>query len=52
MAEQKKKSSKHIGFRRLSNRVAKEYENKGYSKDKAKEIGDETAAKVAHEKGK
>ena len=37
---------KHIGFNRLANTIAKEYEKKGYPKAEAKEFGVRTAGKV------
>ena len=39
-------------FDRLKERVAREYEAKGVSHRTAEEWGEETAAKVAREKGK
>lgn len=41
--------SEHVGFKRLQNRVAKEYEKKGIGKRKAKEIGAKVAGKVKAE---
>lgn len=40
-------AKKHLGFNKVSNNIAQEYEKKGMSPAKAKEIGDATAAKVA-----
>ena len=40
-------AKKHLGFNQVSNNIAQEYEKKGMSPAKAKEIGDATAAKVA-----
>ena len=40
-------SKKHPGFEKVSKSIAKEYEKKGVSPAKAKEIADATAAKVA-----
>lgn len=37
----------HPGFNAVSNSIAKEYQNKGMSAKKAKEIGAATAAKAA-----
>ena len=42
-------AGKHIGFEKLSERVAREYERKGYSRKRAELIGRETAGKVEHE---
>lgn len=42
--------SKHLGFKKLANRIAKEYEKKGYSVKTSTLWGKETAAKVAREK--
>lgn len=39
-------------FGKLSGKVTKEYERKGYSKAKAAQIGKATAGKIAREKGK
>lgn len=38
------------GFNKLKNRIAREYEQKGYSKQRAQKIGRATAGKVAREK--
>lgn len=38
------------GFNKLKNKVTREYEKKGYSKEKAQQIGRATAGKVAREK--
>jgi len=40
-------AKKHLGFNKVSNNIAQEYEKKGMSPAKAKEVGDATAAKVA-----
>jgi len=45
-------SKEHPGFKGLSNKVEKEYEKKGVSKKKAKEIGKKVAGKIANEKKK
>jgi hypothetical protein len=42
-------TKKHLGFKGLSHKVAREYEAKGYPKSKAEMIGRETAAKVYRE---
>lgn len=39
-------------FDKLSNKVTREYEKKGVSAKKARQIGNATAGKVAREKGK
>ena len=38
-------------FDRLMHHVTREYEDKGFSKERAEKIGAATAAKVAREKG-
>ena len=38
------------GFKKLDNKIEREYERKGYSKKKAQYIGRATAGKVAREK--
>ncbi len=43
---------KRIGFKKLAARVAREYEKKGYSKARAKSIGNLVAGKVYWEKNK
>ena len=39
-------------FDKLSNKVDKEYQNKGVSPAKAKQIGNAVAGQIAREKGK
>lgn len=40
---------KHPGFKAVSGKITKEYEKKGVSDKKAKEIGVATAGKIANE---
>lgn len=51
-AKHRRRRSKHIGFKRLSNKITREYRHKGFSKSRARHIGDATAGKVAREKKK
>lgn len=46
----RKKATKHIGFKKLSNEVTAEYRKKGYSAKRARAIGNDTAGKVAAKK--
>lgn len=54
MAKKRKKrrrKKKKLGFKRLATEVTREYLRKGYSAERARKIGNATAAKVEREKG-
>lgn len=46
----KKQKAQSLGFDALSSQVAQEYQKKGMSAQKAKEVGDAVAAKVGMKK--
>ena len=51
-AERLRKEHEHIGFKKLENKVEREYERKGFSPKRAEYIGSAVAGKVARERRK